>query len=182
MGPETFVNKRNILYGLLALLLAVNAFGGSIKTWSAGEYITATDLNAALAHLHTNLGHGHGPVIINSDINASAAIAHSKMATPALLPKAFGNITCSGAGCSSGDTNGITSTARTSAGVYTVTIPARANTSFTVLVSSTLNTTADAACHAWVATTSTIAVRCITASTGAALESDFNLIVMDTDN
>ncbi|UOF79738.1 hypothetical protein [Caudoviricetes sp.] len=177
------MNKRNILYGLLALLLAVNAFGGSVKTWSAGEFITANDLNAALTHLHTNLGHGHGAVIINSDVSASAGIAHSKLATPALVPKAFGFISCSPSVCSSDEVYGIASTAYTSAGVYVVTLSAvRANTSFTVLVSSVSTASADVACHGWVLTTNTLAIRCITASTGAAVDSNFNIIVMDMDN
>lgn len=77
---------------LWLLLIPAVAAASTIKTWSGGETVRATDLNANFSHLHSNLGHGHGAVITNSDVSASAAIAHTKLATPTLVPKAWGRV------------------------------------------------------------------------------------------
>jgi hypothetical protein len=171
---------------LAAVLFGAFATAGTIKVWSSGEYITATDLNAALAHLHVSVGHGHGPVIINSDVSGSAAIAHTKLATPALLPKAWGYVAAAcatPATCTISDSNGITSIAgQATTGEYLVTLATtRSNANYAVVVSAYL-TAQDSSCHATAQTTSTVTIKCITASTGADLDSGFSFMLLDSEN
>jgi hypothetical protein len=66
----------------------------SPTTWSSGQTLTSTNLNDTIAHIHNTFSAG----IVDAHINASAAIAHSKLATPALVPKAWGVVTsnCTG--------------------------------------------------------------------------------------
>lgn len=93
--------KKYLIAG--AALIAIAAVAGPIKVWSNGEILSSSDLNAALAHLHASVGHGHGPVITNADISASAGIAQSKIAFSIPLPKALFQVgTSAGAPCTSG--------------------------------------------------------------------------------
>lgn len=173
------MNKYKI--GLLAsALVAFLASAASLKTWTVGETVTYSDLNANFSHIHTTMVGGHGPRLVNADVSSSAAISHSKLATPSLLPKVWGQVTCSGT-CTATETSGVTSVTYTSAGVYVVNFAARTDANFAVVVNSTTSASADAACHGWPASTSTAAIRCITASTGAALESNFAIIIMDEE-
>lgn len=166
------------------MFLSGLAISGPIHTWVAGEYITYTDLNANLQHLHNNLGHGHGPVLVNADINTSAAIAHTKMATPALLPKAWAYVAAAcatPAACTLSDSSGITSIAgQATTGEYLVTFTARANANYAVVVSAFL-AAQDSSCHATAQTTTTVTIKCITASTGADLDSGFSFLLLDTE-
>jgi len=66
--------KPLLPYLLSAMVGAGISFAGPIKNWTTGEYVTYTDLNATLNHLHSNLGHGHGPIITSADISPSANI------------------------------------------------------------------------------------------------------------
>lgn len=56
----------------------------SPTTWTNGSQLTATQLNDTVAHLHNTFSAG----IIDAHISTSAAIAHTKLATPALVAKA----------------------------------------------------------------------------------------------
>lgn len=175
---------KQYLAALLAVaLVATPALSGSIKVWSNGEYITATDLNAALAHLHANLGHGHGAIIVNSDVSASAGIAHTKMATPALLPKLWstmGAAACGASPCTLTDWSVITSVTRSGAGVYVANFTARANASYAVFVTSNTNAVD---CYVGTRTTTTAAVSCFDSATGAVpTDASFSLVLMDSDN
>ena len=118
--------------------VALVAFAGPIKTWSAGEVITANDLNANFQHIHNLMVGGHGARLVNSDVSASAAISHSKLATPALLPKAMGGIytACDGGTCAWNVSSGFTSTiTRAGTGQYAVTFSsARANANYVPFV------------------------------------------------
>lgn len=176
---------KNKLSILAFLLIAAAAAAGPIKSWAAGEYITAADLNTALVHLHTNLGHGHGSVITNADINGSASISHSKMATPGLLPKIWAIVTCSPSACAVPDTSPasiISSVTYSGVGLYVVNFSARANTSYAVFANST-SANAYINCHGRAATTTTAAVVCYDSSgTHAAADSNFTFLVMDGDN
>lgn len=178
------MNTKRKIYILGALLLATVGVAGPIKVWAASEYITAADINANFAHLHASVGHNHGAVITNADISASAGIAHTKLATPGLLPKGWILATnCAGAGCTTTDSSGgiFNGVSRTSAGVYTVNLsPARANATFAVIVSSA-SSTVDRICHGKAASTTTVSVWCEDAAAAAA-ESDFSLLLLDTDN
>lgn len=91
---------------LTVLLLSprpASAHTGSpaMVTWSSGQYLTYTDLNNALAHIHNTLSAG----IVDANLSSSAAIAHSKLQTPALVSKAVLSTTtaCVGAGAAGTD-------------------------------------------------------------------------------
>jgi hypothetical protein len=75
---------------LLSLFLPAGAaLATAIKSWTTGETVRASDLNANFTHLHNTTVGTHGTRLVNADVSTTAAIAHSKLATPAVVPKAF---------------------------------------------------------------------------------------------
>lgn len=86
------------LAGVLLLTTGVEAWAhtGSPTptTWSSGNTLTAANLNDTISHIHNTFTAG----IVDAHISSSAAIAHSKLATPALVPKAWAVVTtnCNG--------------------------------------------------------------------------------------
>lgn len=100
------------------------ALASSIKVWSTGETLRSADLNSNFAHIHDNMVGNHGARLTNADVNASAAIAHSKLQTPALIPKAWAVVSasCGSSPCTLGDSSMVTSITRTGAGAYPVTL------------------------------------------------------------
>ncbi len=172
--------KKLVLLGTLLLGAVVSA--GPIHSWVTGEYITASDLNAALTHLHNSVGHGHGPVLINSDISTSAAIAHSKLATPPLIPKAWVSLsaTCTAGTCTSVDSSVVTSVAFVSTGVYTVNFPTRGDANYGALATAYGNLLINCGVTAKAATNAT--VTCVTGTTGAVVNGAFTFLTLDTSN
>ena len=171
---------------MLAMLVAAVASAGSVHVWASGEYITSTDLNATITHLHNNLGHGHGPVLVNSDINTAAAISHAKLATPALLPKAWvsvGPVACSANPCTIAEASVVTGVGWTSAGLMTVNYPARPNANFMTQVTS-FGATLDSACKVISQTTTVTTVQCVANNSGTAVaaNSGFNFLLLDVEN
>lgn len=166
----------------LVAVAAGLALSSPIHTWTAGEYITQTDLNAALTHLHNSVGHGHGPILVNADVSASAAIAHSKLATPALLPKAWVTLTasCGASPCVTVDSSVVTSVTRTSAGVYVVNFPTRGDTTYGALSTAYGNLLINCGITAKAATNAT--VTCVTGTTGAATDGAFTFMLLDSSN
>ncbi len=122
------------------LLIAVVALAGPIKVWSAGEVITANDLNANFQHIHNVMVGGHGARLMNVDVNASAGIAHSKLATPGLIAKSVfqvgtGTTACAAGTCTLNAVSGVTPVVTfNSTGNYTVTIAARTNANYVPLI------------------------------------------------
>lgn len=173
---------------LLALCaVATLSLAGPIHTWSVGEVITASDLNAALSHIHNTMVGGHGPRLTNTDVSSGAAIAHSKLATPALVPKvwAFVNCTSVASTCSISAGSGAT-VAYSSTGVSVVTFTARANLNFGAVVSSQ-DSSAGVLCAVTTHTTVSATVSCTTSNTDGgvtdrASNSDYTIIVMDDNN
>lgn len=167
---------------LAAVLFGAFATAGSIKTWSSGEYITSTDLNAALSHIHTTMVGGHGPRLINADIASGAVISHSKLATPALLPKAWVSLTatCSAGTCTSVDSSVVTSVAYVSTGVYTVNFPTRGTANYGAIATAYGNLLINCGVTAKAATTAT--VTCVTGTTGAVVNGAFTFMLLDTEN
>lgn len=154
---------------------------GVLHTFGSTEVVTAANLNNNFNWLNTNKI-GAGVQLSNSDVAAGAAIAHSKLAAPGLLPKAWarvGSAVCGASPCTVADSSQVTSIARTGAGVYTVTLaytPANANfaplpASHTVNVHCITDTLATAAPQ--------VTIRCYTDTTGAATDAAFSLLVMD---
>lgn len=177
---------RRKLFILGAVLLAAVAGAGSIKVWSTGEYITSTDLNANFAHIHNQMVGGHGARLVNADVSNSAAISHSKLATPALVPKAWAVIdTCvgstdggAGSTCTVPDKSVVTSVTVGATGTYTVNFPARANANYGVLVNSH---TALSSCGPTSRSTTSAGVYCWNSSNNAA-DSIFTFMLLDTEN
>lgn len=168
------------------LFVAGLALSGPIHSWATGEYITAADLNANMTHLHNNLGHGHGPVIVNADVSTNAAIAHSKLATPGLVPKAWAVMTvaCTSGTCALADSQVVSSITWTATGTYNVNFPARGTGNYMAIVSSHVN---NAVCAVTVRATTYSTVYCINpligadAGTGAPLDTGLNFLLMDTE-
>lgn len=180
------MKTKHKLFLIGMILLAGLAGAGSIKVWSAGEYITSTDINANFAHIHNQMVGGHGARLINADVSASAAISHAKLATPALVPKIWVTTdSCAGAtdGGSGGtctllDSSGVTSVTAGTTGNYTVTFPARGSANYGVLVNSH---TSLGGCSPGARTATTVAVFCWN-SANAAADSLFTLMILDSEN
>lgn len=178
MNREDARWKRTVF--LLTALFASLCIAGGIKTWSSNEVVFNSDLNANMQHLHANLGHNHGAVLVNGDISSSASIAHTKLAVPALVPKLWAQVaSCAANPCTILDGSGVTSVTRGGAGSYTATFPARANAMFGVLLSTD---TASVMCRSGAPSTTAVGIECFTTSTLAATNAGFTLMVLDSDN
>lgn len=115
-----------------AVPVAAHTYGGSYVgpvTFNSADILTAANLNQAIQHVHNTFGN-----IVNSHISASAAISHTKLANPALLPRAQGifydamsgagpyNYTaCTTATCAITNSDRVTSVTH-AASVYSVTL------------------------------------------------------------
>jgi hypothetical protein len=174
--------KLNLAVVLTALIVGVGAaFGGVIKTWSAGQILTPTDLNANFAHIHNNMVGGHGARLVDADVSATAAIATTKLAAGALIPKAWVAVTstCSAGTCTMADSSGMTSCVFNSTGNYTCTLSsARPATSYMAVASGLSSTTAGDFCSATVLSTTTFGVICYRVGTGVT-NMPFHALVMD---
>lgn len=116
------MKKGLAVLGMLVVVFVAWGHAGapSPTTWSAGQTLTHSALNDTVAHIHNTLSGG----ITNTHISSSAAIQHSKLQTPALVPKAWAKVAsaCAASPCTVEAGSGVTSIARTGAGVYTVTL------------------------------------------------------------
>lgn len=113
---------RKYLFGLAVLVCLIQAGDAlatscAFKTWTTGETVKATDLNSNFSC--TNNAIGLGSTLTNTNVASNAAIAHSKMATPALLPKAWGVVGI-GAACNGAAAAGTACTVNDSSQVYAV--------------------------------------------------------------
>lgn len=152
---------------------------GAIKTWSSGETLTSSDLNANFAHIHSTMVGGHGGRLVNADINAAANIASSKLANGLGIAKSFVFVadSCSATPCTMINAFNVTGVTWTSAGLMTVTLPYTVGGS-TISV-STVSGTNDVYCSAAYLVGSTVAVKCRTTA-GVATNSGFTLIAFNT--
>lgn len=174
--------KLNRLWLVVFALISSVAVGGAIKTWTSGNTLTATDLNSNFQHIHNNMVGGHGARLVDADVSATAAVSHSKLAVPALVPKAWafvGNAVCAASPCAIADSSGISGITRSGAGVYPATITS-ARTGALYGAWATSNTAALYAV-AEVTSATVVTVRCYDA---AAVPTDcaFSVVVMDTTN
>ncbi len=171
--------KKSII--AVMLILSAVAVGGTIKTWVNGDTLIAPDLNAVFQHIHNNMVGGHGARLMNSDVNASAAIAHSKLATPALIPKAWGlnDTNCGVPVCNNPLTvsSGIASVSHTATGTWIITwSTARVDALYVVFATAReINTS----CITRDLTTTTATVVCYTASTGVATNAFWQVLMLD---
>lgn len=119
--------KRNIrdipFVAALVLMLGIPvAYAGAIKVWSSYETLTASDLNANFAHIHNTMVGGHGARLVNADVSPSAAIASSKLAAGAGIPRAWATMgtVCTSGACTLEDSFGVTQVTHTATGKYQV--------------------------------------------------------------
>lgn len=177
--------KRYLPHFWFVLLVSGAALGGAIKVWTTGETLRSADLNSNFAHIHNTMVGGHGARLVDSDVSASAAISHSKLATPVLIPKVAAYVTgsastsCVTDPCLASPASGVTSVTRTSTGLYEVTLTvARADTRYGVVVSS--GAALNIHCNGTGPISTTVfRVSCQTASTGAAADASFTFMLID---
>lgn len=167
---------------LTITLFATLAFAGAIKQWSSGETLTSADLNANFTHIHANMVGGHGARLVDADVSASAAISHSKMATPALIPKAWMSLetTCGAPPCTEtkAASSGVGVVSHTAAGQYSVTwSPARSDDHYAAVVTPLSGTAG--ICNLFAYSSVSAGVYCYTANTGAATNMAFNIVLLD---
>lgn len=162
---------------LAAVLIGGLAVASPIKTWIVGEVISYTDLNANFLHIHSLMVGGHGPRLVNADVSASAAISHSKLATPALVPKIWAQVAnCTANPCTVSATSGVTSVGWTSAGLMTVNFAARVNANYAAIVAA--SAVSNRNCAPTAQTTTTVTVTCQDLASAAA-NSGFTILIMD---
>lgn len=173
------------------LLVASPGVAASIYTFYSGQTLTASQINSNFQHIHNSLvGSGH-TLIVNADVSTSAAIAHTKLATPALLPKAWGHVwsnpVCVGLStstCTLQTGSGATSvtTTNTASGQYTVTIPARTDNTYSVVVTASYDVASAKVFCTWGnGTTTTFIVRCFNEA-GTTTDVNFDFMLLDNDN
>jgi hypothetical protein len=173
--------KKTIL--VLVLLAAAAATAASIKVWSSGDLLSSSDLNANFAHIHNTMVGGHGGRLVNSDVSPSAAIAHSKLANPILLPKAVANVDyCTASPCTVADAKyNVSGVTRSAAGTYVVTFSsARPNTGYTSMVSARYDQNVHCVVVSW--TVSAVTVACINGATGNDTDSAFTFLMFDDND
>lgn len=163
------------------LLTAAVAVAGGIKTWSNGDTLSASDLNANFQHIHSLMVGGHGARLVDADVSASANIGYTKLQNGRGIARAWGRTsgTCTVAGsCIIDSKLNLTSIVRTaSTGVYTVTLSYTAtNTSYMAIANSE---TSARLCHAVPISTTTITINCENPATAAAADATFSFVVFD---
>lgn len=168
---------------LAMMILDLTAWAGQIITFSNGDTISASSLNANFQHIHNLMVGGHGARLVDADVSASAAIAQSKIAgLGATSIKAWG-VFSTNCGTTCTETvqasYGISSIANTTLGNWTVTLSStRADTAYAVIVTAneaTFICNASYALH----TTSTFNVHCQVTSSGTAVNTHFQITVLD---
>lgn len=169
-----------------ALAVAAFAIAGPIKVWGPGETLTSTDLNANFQHIHNLMVGGHGPRLVNADVSANAGISHSKLATPALLPKMWTIVAnCTVTPCTMSEGSGVSSVSRTTTGTYVVNYTSRVNATAAPILTST-GASAFKTCSVTAYGQTSVGVGCIEhrQDGGVPILSDdgFTFLLMDVDN
>lgn len=117
--------KKFASYFTLAAVILTGSLvaAGQIVVFSSGDTLSPTSLNSNFSHIHNTMIGGHGARLVDADVNPAAALSHSKLATPAVVPKAWATIT---ANCASPCTetliasSGVSSISHTGAGSFQV--------------------------------------------------------------
>lgn len=177
MNRNTISAMLMALFGS-ALVCGTIAYAGSIKTWSNGEVIQSTDLNTTLAHIHT----AAEASITNAKVSTGAAIAHSKLATPALIPKVWAVVAlCTTGTCTIQADSGInTVVAGVTDGEYTIDFDTdRANANYATFI--TTNGAVSTFCSVTAYLTTGITIDCEN-DAGADTDVGFSIMVLDNDN
>lgn len=183
------MKKAFYIAAVATLLTSGVGIAGAIKTWSTSETLKSADINGNFSHIHSTMVGGHGARLVNSDVSASAAIAHSKLATPSLLPQAWAQwkTTCTSGTtpCAPAAAVGVTDMVWNSSGDYAVRLSVgRINTNYLVLVTPYGAASSTLYCGAYNLGTGTtlgsFGVQCRDAA-GTLTDASFGVLVMDND-
>ncbi len=151
----------------------------SLKTWSAGNVVLATDLNTNFSCINNAL-----VGLTDSNVAAGAGIQYTKLQYPSNYPKAWASTGGSTSACSTGTCtiygSRITSVTFVSTGVYTVLFSYTAPNNNYGVVASAMSTV-DATCLANALTTTGFTLSCFN-SAGSAANGTFTFFVFDDDN
>lgn len=158
---------------LLSLLVAACAFAGNIKVWVSHEGLTSADLNANFAYIINHMVGGQGARLVDADVNASAAIKHSKLQYPGLVPKAWAKV----ANCDCGAVVGTVTCSYTGSGILYIKSSGSAGVC-NIFLNYTLNNSNFAATATTYTVPDNIALNSIT--TGAPGVNLFKTITYDT--
>lgn len=173
---------------LMGILVASLGVGGTIKSWSAGEPLTAAQLNANFSHIHSSLvGAGHN-LLVNADVSGTANIASSKLAQGAGFVDAMVRVgdrttACSADPCTITSAVGVSAVNWSSTGTYVVNFSPALSGNAILLVSTSWMTTgvADRWCfieQPGAGTISSVGLRC--RDTAAALaDTSFSVIALN---
>ncbi len=180
-----------LMLGLPALALA-----GVIKVWASGDRLTSADLNANFAYIINHMVGGQGAKLVDADVSSTAAIAHSKLQYPKLLPKLWATVSA----CNCAAAADTVTCTYTGTGVLYIKSSGVANGQCKIYPSYTINNTnmavfltgADSSANmlgifksasAGAPGTGYIYTQTITANTGTAVDNKaFNVLVMDDDS
>lgn len=172
---------------LFVALLCAQPAWAALKVWTSHETVLSTDLNSNFSQLSAGAVGMGTALLTNAMVSASAAIAHSKLATPALIPKAqaFVGTACSSSPCTIDDGSGFSGITRTSTGLYVGTYSSTLTATATVVITPLMNQPADAthfyACWVKAETTTTVTFTCGNADGSTAVEDvAFSIVVWDT--
>lgn len=160
--------------------MAGMAGASTIHTWASGDTVNAADLNANFNHIHNTMVGGHGARLVNADVSSTAAVAHSKLATPALVPKAWAYVASCGADpCTIGASSGVTTINRAGAGHYQITLTAnRLDALYGVLLTARGAGTFYCTALTLAATPQHIDLQCQDAA-GTAADTGFTIMILD---
>jgi len=171
-------------FAVLCFAAAATAGAGSLYSWSSGESLSATQLNANFSHIHNNMVGGHGARLVDADVASNAAISRSKIQNYAALPVAWakvgsGTTACASGTCTLGDSFGVASVTASSS-VYTVTWSSTmGDTEYGILV---LPHAASRWCYAAVTSATVATVTCLNNLTGgAAADAVFTITAYDNN-
>jgi hypothetical protein len=169
---------------------AIPALGGAIHTWAQGATLASSDLNANFTHIHNLMVGGHGGRLVDADVNGSANIASSKLASYRYFPRAWGDVAaCTSATCTLIASESVSSVTRSATGLYAVTLNyTPTNGNYGVIVTRTVGAvvgTGSGYCIVEPTRATTFNVDCFRNTTdgtaGAAQDVGFSFIIMDND-
>ena len=166
------------------LLVSAIAAAGGIKSWSSGDTLTTTDLNANFAHIHNAMVGGHGARLVDADVSASAAIGYTKLQNGRGIARAWADVEsiCSADPCTISESLNVTSIARASEGVYTLTLAYTATDNVFAAFVSTSSSTILALCQGVSTSTTTATINCFEADGSIAVEdAAFHVVIFDGD-
>lgn len=166
----------------VAMVPPITAFieSGSIKTWSTGERLTSSDLNANFNHIHSLMVGGHGGRLVNADVSASAAISYTKIQNGTAIPRAFVEVaaTCSASPCTMASSYNVTSVTRSGAGAYDINLAYTATDAAYAVVCGAGSTAGVPKCTSSSSST-TVAQVATTNVAGAATDGSFSVVIFD---